>query len=288
MQTLARLATEVDEALDEPSLRVLGLLAHSLFVEGGSGAARLEEVVARVLEVATDRDADGGDEGWEWSGYPLPFQGRDDFIGIMAATLARRAGDPGAVIAFKPLLPTKFGILEILVAEGLIWLERYSEAEPLIMRYVEWTRHGTRVPNQGTTKALGLLAMIATGEGRLDESDQLANQALDLGWENPGRTSAQGSYARIAHSWVGWERGELTRAASSITPALDLAIRQDEVAAYVLCGILSSRVEWSKGGRAGARAELDRALVTASGRVPAEFFSELIALERTRLAPARR
>jgi LuxR family maltose regulon positive regulatory protein len=283
MQTLSRLATEIDEASDEPSLRVLGLLAHSLFVEGGSGAARLEDVVGRVLEVARERDADGGEEGWEWPGYPLPFQGRDDFIAIMAATLARRAGDPVAVIEFKPLLPTKFGILEILVAEGLIWLERYSEAKPLIMRYVEWTpRHG--VPNQSTTKALGLMAMIATGKGRLEESDQLAGQALDLRWENPGRTSAQGSYARIAHAWVRWERGDLARAESSLTPALDLAVRQDELAAYALCQILSSRIEWSKGDRAGARTELDRALVTASGRVPAEFFSELIALERTRLA----
>jgi hypothetical protein len=31
MQTLARLAEEIDEALDEPSLRVLGILIHSLF-----------------------------------------------------------------------------------------------------------------------------------------------------------------------------------------------------------------------------------------------------------------
>jgi LuxR family maltose regulon positive regulatory protein len=283
MQTLTRLATEIDEALDEPSLRVLGLLAHTLFVEGGSGAARLEDVAGRVLEVARERDADGGEEGWEWSGYPLPFQGRDDFIGIMAATLARRAGDPGSVIAFKPLLPTKFGILDFLVAEALIWLERYSEAKPLTMRYVEWTPlHGA--PNQSTTKALGLLAMIATGEGRLNGSDQLTSQALDLRWENPGRTSAQGSYARIAHAWVGWERGELTRAESSLAPALDLAIRQDELAAYGMCQILSSRIKQSKGDRAGARTELDRALVSASGRVPSEFFSERIVLERTRLA----
>jgi LuxR family maltose regulon positive regulatory protein len=283
MQTLIRLATEIDEALDEPSLRVLGLLAHTLFVEGGSGAAQFEDVVARVLEVATNRDAEGGEEGWEWSGYPLPFQGRDDFIGLWTATLARRAGDPGSVLAFKPLLPTKFGILDFIVAEALIWLERYSEAEPLTMRYVEWAPlHGA--PSQSTTKALGLLAMIATGKGRLDESDQLAGQALDLRWENPGRTSAQGSYARIAHAWVGWERGDLARAESSLTPALELAIRQDELAAYALCQILSSRIKQSMGDRAGARTELDRALVTAFGRVPSEFFSELIVLERTRLA----
>jgi LuxR family maltose regulon positive regulatory protein len=283
MQTLTRLATEVDEALDEPSLRVLGLLAHSLSMEGGSGAARLEEVVARALEVATDRDADGGDEGWKWSGYPWPFQGRDDFIGIMAATLARRAGDPESVIAYKSLLPTKFGVLDFIVSEALIWLERYAEAEPLTMRYVEFTPlHGS--PNQRTTKALGLLAMIATGEGRLDESDRLTGQALDLRWENPGKSSAQGAYARIAHGWVGWEKGELTRAASSITAALDLASRQDDVAAYVLCQTLLSRIEWSKGDRAGARTELDHALVMASGRVPSGFFSERIALERTRVA----
>jgi LuxR family maltose regulon positive regulatory protein len=126
--------------------------------------------------------------------------------------------------------------------------------------------------------------MIATGEGRLDESDQLTGQALDLRWENPGRTSAQGSYARIAHSWVGWERGELTRAAASITPALDLASRQDEVAAYVLCQILMGRIKWSKGDRAGARTELNRALVMASGRVLSGFFSERVALERARYA----
>jgi LuxR family maltose regulon positive regulatory protein len=283
MQTLARLAEDIDEALDEPSLRVLGILAHSLFVEGGSGAARLEDVVGRVLEVAGERDADGGEEGWEWPGFPMPFHGREDFIGIMTATLARRAGNPGSVIAFKPLLPTKFGLLDFIAAEALIWLERYSEAEPLTRRHTDWLpSHGA--PSQATTKALGLLAMIAVGEGRLAESDRLAGQALNLRWENPGRTSAQGSYARIAHAWVGWERGELARAASSLAPALDLAIRQDELAAYALCQILSSRIKRSEGDPAGARTELDRAIVAPSGRASSEFFSECIAFERARLA----
>jgi LuxR family maltose regulon positive regulatory protein len=56
------------------------------------------------------------------------------------------------------------------------------------------------------------------------------------------------------------------------------------LAAYVLCQILSGRIKWSEGDQAGARTELDRALVTPSGRAASQFFGERIAFERARLA----
>ena len=281
--TLATLANAIDKALAEPSLRVLGILGHALFLDGRNPIAPLESVVGRILEVSAERDVDGGAEGWVWPGFPMPFDGREDFIAIWACGLARRAGDPEAVLRFKNLAPTQFGILDFSVAEALIWLNRNREAEPLLQRFTDF------VPFLGAAravpvKALGLSAVIALSEGRLTESDHLAATALDLNANLPGGPTVHAVYSGFAQAWVSWERGELNHADSSLGDALELGGRVDEVAPYALGRILECRIRRSQGRIEDAVAALDRGLVLPSGRGVMGHFAALIRFERARLA----
>lgn len=282
-QTLVALADAIDKALTEPSLRVLGILGHALFLHGRNTVAPLDGVVGRILEVSAERDVDGGAEGWVWPGFPMPFDGREDFIAIFACALARRAGDPETVLRFQNLVPTKFGVLDFAVAEALIWLNRNREAEPLLERYTDWAPfHGAA--RVAPVKALGLSAVIALSEGRLAAADRQATVALDLNADLPGGPTVHAAYSCFVKAWCAWERGELNHADSSLGDVLALGDRLDEVAPYVLGRTLECRIRRSQGRIEEAVAALDRGLVLPSGRAVTGHFAALIRFERARLA----
>jgi LuxR family maltose regulon positive regulatory protein len=282
-RTIVTLARAIDEELDEPSLRIAALVTHALFLLGTSDLGSVDDALVRLLDLADATDESGGDEGWDWPGFPLPFDGREDLIAIFTCTLARRSGDPGAVVAFADLTPTTYGILDFSVAEGLIWLDRFTEAEPLMLRYADFrTVHAT--PDVATIKGLGLSAMAALGEGRLREADLYSSRALDLNRDLPGGPSVHSTYAWLARAQLKWERGDSVQALPDAGMLVDLADRQDEVATHVLSRIIRSRLRWTLGDRSGADHDLTTASVMPSGAVVTGFFGDRIRYERARQA----
>lgn len=282
-RTIVTLARAIDEELDEPSLRIAALVTHAMFLLGKSDLGSLDDALARVLDLARKTDASGGDQGWDWPGFPLPFDGREDFIAIFACTLARRSGDPEGVVAFTELTPTTYGILDFSVAEGLIWLDRFTEAEPLMMRYTDFQlSHAT--PEVASIKGLGLSALAALGEGRLQEADLYSSRALDLNRGLAGGPSVHSTYAFLARAWLRWERGDSAQGLPEAETAIELADRLDEVATHVSTRIARSRLRWTLGDRSGADDDLAEAFVMPSGKTVTGHFAQRIRYEQARQA----
>ena len=279
--TLVALATQIDNALDEPSLAVLGTMGYTMGLAGGS----LHEnghmaLLKRMLEIAQRRDTSGGREGWDWPGFPFPFHGREDFIAIISGVSSRMLGDLDTVLSLENLLPTDSGMLEGVVAEGLIWMERYEEARSVTARYVRAFSHG----EPGAIRGTGLLALIARGEGRLTEASALADSAMTANQDSNGVVAFAGTYALLARARLEWERGCLSRAATAIDDLTDGAIQSGSVPLWVHSRMASSRLRRSQGDRIGAAVDLDHALVIPSGVAVGEYFAERIAFEKARLA----
>ncbi len=278
--TLVALATQIDNALDEPSLAVLGTMVYAMTASGSLHEAGYVALLARILEIARRRDTSGGREGWDWAGFPFPFHGREDFIAIVSGVSSRMAGDLETVLSLENLMPTVSGTLEGVVAEGLIWIERYEEARSMTVRYMRAFSQG----EPGAIRSVGLLALIARGEGRLTEASALADRAITANQGSNGAFAYAGTYALVARAQLEWERGCLSRAAAAIDDLHGWAIESGSVPLWVHSLIASSRLRRSQDDRIGAAVDLDHALVTPSGFPVGEHFGQRIAFEKARLA----
>lgn len=283
-RTLIGLANEIDAVIGEPRVHLLGTLAYAAFIENVLEPEELDRLLQRTLETA---EARGADESWEWPGFPFAhsvgFGSKEGFLAVVTGVQARRRGDPDAVLAFHAAHPGAHPTFGAAVAEALIWLGRYAEATPHALAYTD------SAPDQGdpiTTrvKGLGLMGMIAVGEGRLADAQRFTERATDLGLTRAGGPSGQGAYAEIAGAWVAWEHGDLQEAEVRANSALAIATQQGELATFVQAQVILARSLWSQGDRGGAARALDRAVVLPSGRIVTGHFADRIALERARMA----
>ena len=278
--TLVVLAKQIDDALDEPSLPVLATMGYAMMAGGSLHEHGFMGLLTRMLEIAQRRDTSGGREGWDWPGFPFPFDGRENFIAILTGISSRMSGDLETVLSLENLRPTDSGTLEGVLAEGLIWMERYEEAKSMTTRYMRAFSLG----EPGAIRSLGLLAIIASAEGRLTEAGALADRAITATQDSRGGIGYAGTYALVARVRVEWERGCLSRAGAAIDDISRSAIESGSVPLWVHSRIASSRLRRSQGDRMGAAVDLDRALVSPSGLGVNGHFAERIAFEKARLA----
>jgi LuxR family maltose regulon positive regulatory protein len=197
--------------------------------------------------------------------------------------MAHRNGDVEALAAAGPL-PSESRELEAAAGIGLMLLERYSEAEPLFQSLVDYAVSSHYPAPALPGRALGLLAELKAFTGDLTEAEQLATLALDQLRDLGLIDRPQVGNAAIAAGWVAWERGELESADSRIGETIGTINRAGEMPSYVLAGILTARIRWSKGDLAGAEHELDRVKASPGGRAVTGHLADRIALEQARIA----
>ncbi len=125
--------------------------------------------------------------------------------------------------------------------------------------------------------------MLRHRQGRLQEAQRSAQQALAEIEQRHLWDSIQSPPAAIAQAWVAWERGALTTAETVLEAPLKTAIAFDEVPRYVENRIVRARVLFSQGHPSRAHAELEAARLTPAGRAATGLFADWLALEQVRL-----
>jgi LuxR family maltose regulon positive regulatory protein len=128
------------------------------------------------------------------------------------------------------------------------------------------------------------MAQLKAFTGDLTEAEQLATSALDQLRDLGLTDRPQVGNAAIAAGWVAWERGELESAESRIGEAIGTIDRVSGMPCYVLAGILTARIRWSRDDPEGAKHELDRVKASPGGRAVTGHLADRIALERARFA----
>lgn len=281
---LSNLLRQIDDA--SPSLSP-AVLAVWMFVELlGTGSEReLDAAIMRLDHRLSSIDrADLARIPPPWAQLPFPVhESWEELLAVTRAAMANRKGDVETLAAAGPL-PSESRALEAAAGIGLMLLERYSEAEPLLQSFIDYTVSSGQPAQALPGRALGLMAQLKAFTGDLTEAEQLATSALDQLRDLGLSDRPQLASAAIAAGWVAWERGELESAESSVAQAIEPIDRAGEMSPYVLAGILTARIRWSRGDRAGAQDELDRVKTSPGGRAVAGHLADRIALERARFA----
>ncbi|HET6494706.1 MAG TPA: LuxR C-terminal-related transcriptional regulator, partial [Thermoleophilia bacterium] len=283
--TVIDLATRIEDAMEDPSLELMLVMAYALMFAAGDGL-RLDRELTRVVERAA---AEGLDDGaasrWEWSReLALPFdEDPQTLLAVFRGQLARRAGDVDRLLAERQSLEKAppFGLT--LVAEALLWLERYTEAEAALTRAVDFGT-GDAAPPHVQVLARGYLALLRHRQGRLAEAEQIAQRTLVDIEEYRLWRATQSVPASLAQAWVAWERGALTSAKAALEKAFETAAAFNGVPRYVESRIIAARVSFSQGRPVEAYAALDAARTTPAGRAVSSHFAEWLAMERARLS----
>ena len=279
-RTLIALGDEIGAVIGESPLHLLGTMAYAAHVENAVEAEEVDRIFQRTLEAAKARDAEAN---WEWAGFPFTFGSKEDFIAVIAGVPARRLGDPDAVLAIYEANPGVHETFGAAVAEALIWVGRYADAAVHAVAFAD-TAPDQADPVVTKVKGLGLVAMVAVGEGRLADAQQFTDRADELERGRAGGPSSQGAYAQIARGWVAWEQGDQQLAQEREILTLATATQLGELATYVLAQVILARSLRSLGDRAGAASALDSAVVLPSGRVVTGHFADRVAFERARMA----
>jgi LuxR family maltose regulon positive regulatory protein len=283
-QTLSNLLRQIDDASPSLSPAVLAVWA---FVEvlGTGSEGEIDAAIMRLEHrLSTIDPAELSLLVQPWAHLPFPVnESWEELLAVTRAALAHRRGDVEAAAA-PDLVPSESRLVEAAAGVALMLLERYSEAEPLLQSYLDYAVSSTNPVPALPGRALGLIAQLKAFTGDLTEAEQLATIALDQLRDLGLTDRPQVSNAAIAAGWVAWERGELESAESSIAQATETIDRAGEMPCYVLAGILTARIRWSRDDPEGAQHELERVKASPEGRAVTGHLADRIALERARFA----
>ena len=277
--TLLDLSDQIIDSVEEPTISQLvcrGEALHGLGLQPDEFDRILNHIeqqlgvteeTVQTTDLAT-RSADP--RSWE-SPSTLPW---------LRAVRCRLRGDAQGLVELlrTDAIPSPSAVVEAEVAEALIWLERYSEAEQMLE--VPMINPGYLVQ---TVHHLGLLATIRAGCGRFAEAQVLVDRALVLCADHQLGQMRHTMYARLIGARLEWGRGELEAAESN---AVDVQIFAEQFADVPLAAqhaLMRSGVRWSLGDGVGARALLDRAAVTITGRPVTGHFADRLLFARAKL-----
>jgi LuxR family maltose regulon positive regulatory protein len=280
--TLLGLSEQIIDAVDEPTILQLVCKGEALHGLGDRGDEldriidHIEERLTRTAETegTSDRATNPADpHAWE-SPSNLPW---------VRAVRARRRGDADALIELNvpSAVPSPSKALEGEIAEGMTWLEQYTDAERLLHEAQARADAIDYAPH--IVHYLGLLATARAGQGRFTAAQALVDRALLLCGQHDLGQLRHTMYARLVDAWLAWLRGDVEQAESS---ALDVQVFVEQAADVPLSvqqAQLRSRVRWSLGDRIGAQALLDQVEVTATGWPISGHFADRIAFARARL-----
>ncbi len=284
-RTLISLLRQLDAI--SPSLSpsaLAGWMAVELSADGTSEGEIDSALVRLERRLSTTDSGDSSSTTQPWELLPLPVnESWDELLTVVRALLAYRRGNVEAMAASDGI-PSESGVVEAGKGIGLMLLERYSEAEPLLLTYLDFANSPRNSAPSLRGRALGHLAELNAFAGNLAEAEQLATSGLDQLSDFGLGDRPAAMNAAIAAGWIAWERGQIDAAESSIANMIETIDRYGEMPSFVLAGILTARIRWSRGDHAEARHALDRVTVSPSGRVATGHFADRIALERARFA----
>jgi LuxR family maltose regulon positive regulatory protein len=279
--TLLDLSEQVIDAVDHPTIVQLvckGEALHAL----GADPRELDRMIGYIEDqldgaaesVTVDPARHAADpRSWE-SPSALPW--------VRSVRLRRRGKAVELVGMNRPdIVPSPSRAVEYEIAEGLIWLERYSEAEAILPLAMERADENGYVPH--IVHNLGLLATSLAGRGRFDESEATAERALALCHDHGLGLLRQTMYARLNSAWTKWRRGDIQGAESSALDVQEFAETAADVPITVQHAELRSSIRWSLGDRVGAHALLDRATVTATGAPISGYFRDRLRFAKARI-----
>ena len=278
--TLLDLSQQIIDSVEQPTILQLVCKGEALHGLGGQ-PREFDRIVDYVEgELIAIADADGTDSAtgaadphsWE-SPLALPW---------LRAVRYRRKGAALDLVAMNgpDALPSPSRVVEGEIAEGMIWLERYIEADRLLHTAMTRADEDGYVPH--IVHYLGLLATSRAGQGHFDEAESLSERALSLCAEHGLGQMRHTMYARLIHAWLAWRRGDTERAESSALDIQEFAESAADVPIATLHAQLRSSIRWSLGDGVGARALLDRAAVSTTGAPITGHFRD-----RLRFATAR-
>ena len=279
--TLLDLSEQIIAAVDEPSILQLvckGEALHGL----GDQARELDrildhverELVAVIESVDTKGRAASADDPRSWeSPSSLPW---------LRAVRARRQGNVETLLKLNvpDVIPSPSTVVEAEIAEGLIWLERYEDADRLLEAPKRHAESQGYVPH--IVHHLGLVAVMRTGQGRLGEAQAHTDRALSLCYQHGVGRLRHTMYARMAAEWLAWLRGDIGQAESFALEVQAFGDHAADVPLAVLQAQLRSIIRWSIGDRVGARQLLDHVLVTTTGRTLTGHFADRVVMAQAR------
>jgi LuxR family maltose regulon positive regulatory protein len=261
--TLLDLSQQVIDAVESPSIVQLVCKGEALHALGEDPReldrmlALIEEQLSALAESETADPAPHAADPRAWeSPLALPW---------VSAVRLRRRGEALELVGLNrpDVVPSPARAVESEIAEGLIWIERYSEVEELLPLAMARADENGYVPH--IVHNLGLLATSLAGQGRFDESEATGERALALCDEFGLGLLRHTMYARLNSAWLKWLRGDTHGAESSALDTQEFAETAADVPIAVQHAQLRSSIRWSLGDRVGAQALLDRATVTAAG-----------------------
>jgi len=280
--TLLDLSQQVIDAVDRPTIVQLvckGEALHSLgkdpreldriigYIEEQLSALAQSEPAGVALHAADPRS-------WE-SPMALPW---------VRAVRRRRRGAAHELAALNrpDVVPSPTRAVEFEIAEGLIWLERFSEADEVLSIAMDRADENGYMPH--IVHNLGLLATSLAGQGRFDQSEATGERALALCDEHGLGLLRHTMYARLNSAWMKWRRSDTHGAESSALEIQEFAETAADIPIAVQHAQLRSSIRWSLGDRVGAQALLDHATVTATGTPITGHFRDCLRFANARVA----
>lgn len=278
--TLLTLSQEVIDAVEVPTIVQLvckGEALHTL----GRDPRELDNIIAYIENHLRTTDKLEGPDPARHPADPRSWESLTALPWVQAVRL-RRAGDALGLAALNrpDVVPSPSRAAELEIAEGLIWLERYTEAEDLLPLSMERAAETGYVPH--IVHNLGLLATSLAGRGFFYQSETTSERALALCEEHGLGLQRHTMYARLSSAWMTWRRGEVQNAESSAVAMQTFAEAAADTPLAVQHAQLRSSIRWSLGDRVGAQALLDQATITATGVPISGYFRD-----RIRFASAR-
>ena len=280
-KTVVDLSGRIMEQIDEPSALTLTTRVWALYQVGDPSEVlelgdRLEAALVALAQADPDAEdaIHGGTPSALASGASLPW---------LRGALARARGDVEALLRLDSpdAIPSPSGRVEAWLAEGLMWLERYSQATPLIDEYTAAVERDQYPPS--LVHSLGLQSLNAMGMGDPGKAAELSSRGLGIAAEHGFGELIHTMYARLVATWAAWARGELNAAEDAAVGLQRFCEHAIDVPVIVQHAILRSRVRWSLGDAIGARSLLDRVTVTPTGQQVTGHFADRIALARAML-----
>ena len=279
--TLLELSQRVIDSVEEPTIVQLVCKGEALHSLGDQPVEldRIIEHVARELTKITQFADTGTPTGvadptsWE-SPTALPW---------IRSVQLRRRGDAVDLAAMNlpEFIPSPSSAVEGEVAEGLIWLEQYSEAERLLRMAMTRRSDDGYVPH--IVNNLGLLAASRAGQGHTDEAQSMTDAALALCAENGLGNVRHTMYARLMSAWLAWSRCDLEQAESKTIELQEFAENAADVPIAIQHAQLRSAIRWSLGDHSGARSLLDKARIRRTGIPVSGHFRDRLLLSKARL-----
>lgn len=277
--TLLSLSVELIDSVDEPTIVQLVCKAEALHGLGDQ-PGELDRIITQVETLLVEDESPSGHSAvgradphsWE-SPRALPW---------IRSVRYRRKGDADNLIGLnlQEFIPSPSRALEGEVAEAMLWLERYEDAEPLLEISADRAQEEAHAPH--VVHYLGLLAMTRAGQGRYGEARAVTDKGLALCSEHDLGQLRQTMYVRLMDALLSWAGGELKEAESKSIQMEPFVEQAADIPLTVQHALLRSAVRWSLGDRLGARTLLDQASVTATDWPLKGHFADRIQIARAR------